>query len=200
MNKTRSEMKDRLVFLRGFLKHPRQVGSVIPSSRFLERRIAQLAAVSTAATVVELGPGTGGTTRALLRAMRPDAKLLAIEINTEFHPFLKRIDDTRLTVHAGGAEQLREALARYGLPAPDAVISGIPFSTMSPKLARHIMESLSEALAPGGRFVAYQVRDRVGHLGRPYFGPARVEVELLNIPPVRVFQWQKNGTPVISRG
>ena len=54
------------------------------------------------------------------------------------------------------------------------------------------------ALAPGGRFVAYQVRDEVDRLGRSYFGPARVEVELLNIPPVRVFQWQKNGVAARS--
>ena len=60
-------------------------------------------------------------------------------------------------------------------------------------VACRILDSVSEVLAPGGRFVAYQVRDEVYRLGRAYLGPARVEVELLNIPPLRVFQWQKNG-------
>ena len=68
---------DRLEFLRGFLTKPKEVGSIIPSSRFLERRIIRCADVSHAKVVVELGPGTGGTTRALLRAMAPDARLVA---------------------------------------------------------------------------------------------------------------------------
>ena len=60
----------RVLFLQDFLKRPREVGSIIPSSRFLERRIVRCAELRNASTVVELGPGTGGTTRAVLRAMR----------------------------------------------------------------------------------------------------------------------------------
>ena len=52
----------------------------------------------------------------------------------------------------------------------------------------------SAVLAPSGRFVAYQVRDSVRRLTRPFLGPGRVEMELLNIPPLRVFHWQKDGT------
>ena len=54
---------DRVVFLQQFLKNPRQVGSVIPSSRYLERRVVALAEIATARTIVELGTGTGGMTR-----------------------------------------------------------------------------------------------------------------------------------------
>ena len=195
-NNARPGFHGQLAFLRGFLKHPRQVGSVIPSSRFLERRLVDLGAVRSASTIVELGPGTGGTTRAILRAMQPEAKLLCVEINPEFHAFLSHIEDPRLLLELGSAEHLRETVSLHRLPAPEAVISGIPFSTISRPLARRILDAISEILAPGGRFVAYQVRDRVDRLCRPYFGPARVELELLNIPPVRVFQWQKNGKPL----
>ena len=183
----------RLVFLRGFLQHPREVASIVPSSRFVEQRIVKLAAVASATTIVELGPGTGGTTRAILRAMPQEARLLSVEINPAFHALLRRIEDPRFMLHLGSAEALREALSRYGLPAPNAIISGIPFSTMSRVLACGILDTVAEVLAPGGRFVAYQVRDQVDRLCRAYLGPARVEVELLNIPPLRVFQWQKNG-------
>jgi phosphatidylethanolamine/phosphatidyl-N-methylethanolamine N-methyltransferase len=47
------------------------------------------------------------------------------------------------------------------------------------------------ALRPGGRFVAYQVSDRVAAYARPVFGKARVEFELCNVPPMRVFSWRK---------
>ena len=189
----RPTLNGHLLFLRGFLKHPREVASVVPSSRFVEQRIVKLAGVGSATSIVELGPGTGGTTRAILRAMPKDARLLSFEINPVFYGLLGRIQDPRFTVHLGSAEELRETLARYSMPAPQAIISGIPFSTMSRAMAHRVLEGITDMLPTGGRFVAYQVRDHVHRLCRPYLGPARVEVELLNIPPLRVFMWEKNG-------
>ena len=66
-----SKVNGRLVFFQEFLKHPLQIGSVIPSSRFLERRIVAAAGAASAEVIIELGPGTGGVTRAILRAMSP---------------------------------------------------------------------------------------------------------------------------------
>ena len=187
----RPRFNGRLVFFRGFLQHPREVGSVVPSSRFLERRIVKLAGVKSATTVVELGPGVGGTTRAILRALAPDARLLSLEINPVFHALLRKIEDPRFVVHLGSAEDLRATLASYGLSAPQAIISGIPFSTMSRAVANRVLDAVADVLPPGGRFVAYQLRDHVHRLCRPYLGPARIEVELLNVPPMRVFVWEK---------
>lgn len=188
-----SSLDDQLAFLRAFLRSPRQVASIVPSSPFLERRLIALGAVAGAATIVELGPGTGGTTRAILRAMPRHARLLCIEIDQQLHKRLRRIDDLRLIAHLGSAEQLRETLSRYGLPAPDVVISGIPFSTMAPAAARRILDAISDVLAHGGHFVSYQVRDRVPQLCGPGLELTRVELELLNIPPLRVSRWRKNG-------
>jgi len=192
LDKLRLQPDDRLAFLQGFLKKPQEVGSVIPSSRFLERKIVQLAGASTARVVVELGPGTGGTTRALLRAMPADAHLLAIEINPHFARILREHDDPRLIVHEGSAEDIAALRERYGLAPPDAVVSGIPFSTMEPALGRRIANAIFDALPSGGRFVAYQVRGRVHDVARPYFGRARVQVELRNIPPMRIYRWTKD--------
>ena len=186
------EMTDRVVFMRQFLKHPHQVASIIPSSRFLERRIVELAEVGSVNTVVELGAGTGGTTRAILGAIPPGATLLSIEINPQFCELLGRIPDARLIVQRGSARELRESLSRRSLPAPEVVISGIPFSTMGRIAGSRILKAISSVLAPGGRFVAYQVSTRVADLARPFLGPARVEVALLNVPPMRVYRWEKH--------
>jgi phospholipid N-methyltransferase len=150
------------------------------------------AGIEDAKVVVELGPGTGGTTRALLRAMRPDAKLVAIEINPGFAALLERWDDPRLLVHAGDAGDIRATLEAHGLPAADAVLSGIPFSTMSREVGLEILHNIHGALRPGGAFVAYQVRDRVYTLGREVFGPAKVQKELRNFPPMRVYRWVRS--------
>ena len=178
-------------FFQAFLKSPRVVASLVPSSGFLERRIVKAAHVDTADVVVELGLGTGGTTRALLAAMGPDAHLLGIESTADFLPRLERIGDPRLDLIPGCASTITRELERRGLPAADAVISGIPFSTMPESLARRIVEAVHAALAPGGRFVAYQFTDRVADYARPVFGAPLIEHELCNVPPVRVFTWQR---------
>jgi len=187
----RPQPDNRMAFLQGFLQRPREVGSIIPSSRFLERRIIRCAEVRNAKVIVELGPGTGGTTRALLRAMDPAARLLAIEVNERFVDLLRAMRDPRLSVHHGSAADITEALEHHRLGRPDLVLSGIPFSTMSREIGMQILRSVHDALEPGGRFVAYQVRDRVEALGREVFGRARVQTELLNVPPMRVYRWDK---------
>jgi len=191
LDKLRPQPDDRFAFFTGFLKRPREVGSIIPSSRFLERRVTRTAGLGTAKLVVELGPGTGGTTRSFLRAMQPDAKLLAIEINPHFVGVLRRSPDPRLIVHHGSATDLRPILDKHELPAPDAILSGIPFSTMPRALGREILRAVHDVLEPGGCFVAYQVRDVVEGLGNEVFGHASKQTELLNVPPMRVYRWEK---------
>ena len=193
LQRLKSVRQDRPVdFFRGFLERPKQVGSVIPSSRFLERRVVRAADLAHARVVVELGPGTGGSTRALLKALPKEATLIAIEINPDFVRVLERdMPDPRLIVHEGSAADVREALAKHGLEAADVVISGIPFSTMPPALGAAIIDEVHASLVPGGRFVAYQVRDKVHELGRRVFGRARVQTELRNMPPMRIYRWER---------
>ncbi len=187
-----STMNGRFALFQEFLKHPLQIGSIVPSSRFLEQRILEAAAVASARTVIELGSGTGSTTRAILRAMPADARLLSIEINPHLHALVECIDDDRLIAHLGSAFELKKIISIYGLDAPDAVISGIPFSTMGENEGSQVIEAISSLLAPNGRFVAYQVSKRVVSLCQPFLGPEREVVELLNVPPMRVYLWKKN--------
>lgn len=192
-------LRDSLAFLQGFLRNPAQVGSVIPSSRRLERRLVRNAAIAQARTVVELGPGTGGTTAAFLQAMQPAARLLAIELDPEFHRHLSQsVHDPRLLLELGSAERIEEILAARRLPAPDVIVSGIPFSTMPAAVSDRIAAAIARALRPGGRFVAYQVRAHVSGYATPYLGRADKHWEWINIPPVRVFTWTKDQDPASS--
>src|SRR6056297_2232551 len=188
----RTRSNKSIDFFRGFLKDPRQVGSVIPSSRFMERKIIEFSELADARVVVELGPGTGGTTRALLRAMRPDARLLAIDLDSRFTAIVAAIDDPRLIAHTGSAAELGAVFKQHGLVAADVVISGIPFSTMPTEIGSAILQSVFDSLADGGRFVAYQFRAEVARLAAPVFGDSRRAAPVpLNIPPMRIWQWTK---------
>jgi phosphatidylethanolamine/phosphatidyl-N-methylethanolamine N-methyltransferase len=185
-------LADRIAFLRGFVRDPAGVGSVVPSSHRLEQRLVRNARIADARTVVELGPGTGGTTRAFLRAMGPQARLLAIELDPVFHARLASgIRDPRLTVECASAEAIAQLLAARRLPAPDAIVSGIPFSTMPVDVGERIAEAIAATLAPGGRFVAYQVRPRVADVVTPHLGAPSRQWEVWNIPPMRVFTWER---------
>jgi phospholipid N-methyltransferase len=188
----RRPLGDRSAFLLEFLRHPWQVASVIPSSKALMRRLVRRAEVAQAATIVELGPGTGGTTRAILGAMRADARLLALELSPAFCERLAHtVRDARLLVQRGSAEHIEAFVAAHRLPPPDLVISGIPFSTMPPATADRIGAAIARVLAPGGRFVAYQARAQVVHTVSPYLGAPAGEWELLNLPPMRLFTWRR---------
>ena len=187
----RPQQDDRLAFLKGFLRQPKGVGSVIPSSRFLERKMVRMAGVAQAESVIELGPGTGGTTRAILAAMPETATLLAIELDPAFADHVRNIDDRRLIVHQGSAEHLAELIAAHRLRAPNAILSGIPFSTMPEDVGTRIIEAIRDVLAPGGCFVAYQFRGAVAERARPILGEPDVSPEFFNIPPMRVYRWCK---------
>ena len=130
-------------------------------------------------------------TQAMLAAMRPDARLLSIEINPELHAEVSRIEDARLIPHLGSAADIRTIADSHGLGAPNAVVSGIPFSTMSRTLGAQILAEVAALLADTGCFVAYQFHPRVADLARPILGTPKVGTELLNIPPMRVFRWPK---------
>jgi phosphatidylethanolamine/phosphatidyl-N-methylethanolamine N-methyltransferase len=185
---------DAWTFLRGFVRDPKGVAAVIPSSRWLERHVVRNARAEAARCAVELGPGTGGMTRRMLSTIGPQARMLAIELEPAFHAHLRgTIEDRRLSVELGSAERLEEFLAARRLPAPDVVISGIPFSTMPAEVGDRIAAAIGRALAPGGRFVAYQWTPVVAVRTIPYLGEPRREWELWNVPPMRVFTWVKAG-------
>jgi phosphatidylethanolamine/phosphatidyl-N-methylethanolamine N-methyltransferase len=103
------------------------------------------------------------------------------------------IADPRFKLELGSAEQLEHYLQARRMPAPDAIVSGIPFSTMPPEVSARIAASLTRVLRPGGRFVAYQVRAHVADFVSPHLGLPQQSWEFVNVPPVRVFTWVKGG-------
>lgn len=178
-------------FFQAFLKAPRVVASVIPSSPVAVRRAVRAMDPASAGVVVELGGGTGCITRSLLESMPGASRLIVIERTAEFIPALRAIPDERLEVVHGCASAIGAEVERLGYASADAVISGIPFSTLPEGLAAEIAAEVHAVLAPGGRFVAYQFNDRVASYMRPLLGTPEVELVLRNVPPLRVFTWRK---------
>lgn len=188
-----NSLRNAAVFLGEFVRNPRQLGSIIPSSGFLKKRIVAAAELKSASVIVELGPGNCGTTRSILKAMPDTARLLSIELNEGLYPLSSDIKDSRYIAHHGDASELTDILQSYQLDRPDVVISGIPFSCMTEQVGRSILQCIHEELTSGGRFVAYQVSARVDELNTYYVDEHRtVSWEWLNMPPLRVWRWRKS--------
>src|SRR5438132_13283279 len=90
------------------------LGSIVPSSRFLIRQLLQPINWARARVIVEYGPGVGGITAELLRHMRPDATLIAIEMNPDFVKYLRgALADRRLRGVEWSAGAVEEIMQRY---------------------------------------------------------------------------------------
>ncbi|MFL6736442.1 MAG: class I SAM-dependent methyltransferase [Sphingomonas sp.] len=182
-------------FLRGFLKNPVMVGSIIPSSRVLIEKM--LAPVDWANTrlFVEYGPGVGTFTRPVLEKLGVDAKLVTIDTNPDFTGYLKEsIDDPRLIAISGSAADVEKILADHELGSADYVLSGLPFSTLPPGVGDAIAEATSNVLRPGGAFLVYQFSPKVGDFIRPHFASIKRGFEWINVPPATLF-WAYKGEP-----
>jgi phospholipid N-methyltransferase len=177
-----------LLFARNFFRHPRMLGSIVPSSRFLIKHLLEPIDWAQARVIVEYGPGVGSITAEILRRMRPDASLIAIETNPEFVGFLRSSsEDERLHVVEGSAESVVEILRQHGHDKASYVISGIPFSTISAPLRERILRKTHSVLEPHGLFLVYQFSTRVLQDLRRIFGSVRHQFEPLNVLPAHLF-------------
>jgi phospholipid N-methyltransferase len=177
-----------LLFARNFFRHPRMLGSIVPSSRFLIRELLNPVDWTRARVIVEYGPGVGVITAEVLRRMRADALLIAIEMNPDFVSYLRgALTDQRLRVVEGSAESVDEILRRFGQHQADYIISGIPFSTIPAPLRERILRTTRAVLAPGGAFLVYQFSTRVLEDLRRIFGYVGRKFEPLNVLPAHLF-------------
>jgi phospholipid N-methyltransferase len=189
-----SRREETLLFARNFLQHPKMLGSIIPSSRFLIGRLLAKVDWSRAQTIVEYGPGVGTITSHILARMRPNSRLVVFEMNEDFVRYLERtFPDPRLHVVCGSAELVQEELDRLKLDGADYIISGIPFTTMPVELREKIMRESREALNPGGAVLVYQFTRAVLPYLQTHFSQIRQDFEPRNILPARLFYCTQEG-------
>jgi phospholipid N-methyltransferase len=184
----RSRRGSFFLFARNFFRHPRMLGSIVPSSRFLINQLLKPVDWGRANVIVEYGPGVGGITAEVLKRMRRDATLLAIETNPEFAGFLRSsIDDDRLHVVEASAESVIDILRQYGFARANYIISGIPFSTMPASQRDRILRRTQAVLEPHGAFLVYQFSTRVLRDLKNIFPNVRRKFALLNVLPAHLF-------------
>jgi phospholipid N-methyltransferase len=175
-------------FLRGFLKHPVMVGSVIPSSKVLIDRMLAPVDWRSCKLFVEYGPGVGTFTQHVLQRLPADATLLTIDTNPDFTDYLTRkFADSRLTAVTGSAADVREIMAECGFESADYILSGLPFSTLPAGVGPAIAAETAAAIRPGGAFLVYQFSPKVRDFIAPHFERIDRGFEWVNVPPATLF-------------
>lgn len=186
-------------FLKEAFRDPRNTGAIAPSSKGLAALIAEEADLAVARTVVELGPGTGAFTGAILARVDNASAYVGIERNAAF---VKRLR-TRYpgaVFHEGDAEDIGAILAVNGHDSCDRVVSGIPWSNLPARKRASMLGEVAASLAPGGIFLTFAYyplnhlpggRAFRAMLGRHFAEVRRSEVVLGNLPPAFIYVCRK---------
>jgi phosphatidylethanolamine/phosphatidyl-N-methylethanolamine N-methyltransferase len=182
-------LNDEVRFIGSWIKKPLAVGAVTPSSKLLARTMAQYVDPDADGPVIELGPGTGPITEALVEQGVDPARLVLVEFNPKFCELLRRRFPAA-TVVQGDAYRLRDSLAELARHEASAVVSGLPLMTKPLKTRLRLLREAFALLQPRAPFVqfTYAVVPPIPHL-------AGVKVEAseriwLNLPPARVWVYR----------
>jgi phosphatidylethanolamine/phosphatidyl-N-methylethanolamine N-methyltransferase len=185
-------LDDEVRFLRSWIEKPLHMGAVMPSGRVLARTMAQYVDVDSDAPVVELGPGTGAITNALIERGVDQTRLVLVEYNPGFCALL-RDRYPQAKVVQGDAYRLRDSL-RQVLAAPAAaVVSGLPLVTKPMQTRLRLIRDAFLALAPGAPFVqfTYSVAPPIPK-SLPGVSTEASERVWMNLPPARVWVYRKS--------
>jgi len=182
-------LNDEVRFIGSWIKKPLDVGAVTPSSKLLARTMAQYVDPDGDGPVIELGPGTGPITEALVEQGVDPARLVLIEFNPKFCDLLRRRFPAA-TVVQGDAYRLRDSLGEVGHHEAAAVVSGLPLMTKPVRTRMRLLREAFAFLQPQAPFVqfTYAVVPPIPRL-------AGIQVEAseriwLNLPPARVWVYR----------
>lgn len=196
------KFKDTILFLKEVLRTPRQIGALFPSSTSLADAMAGCLPMNPGAYVVELGPGTGTVTQALLNSGLAPNRLVAIEKSEKLSQHL-RARFPGICVLTGDAFAL-DNITRDQLPEAgplDAVISSLPLRNFSADTVNNFCRTISSVLRPGGVMVQYSYYIHHARIhGLEAMQRERSSIVWRNLPPARVYLYRNQPCeqPLIS--
>lgn len=192
-------LREHALLFSRFLRSPRTVGALTASSRALAEAMVHGLDLARPGHIIELGPGTGAFTGAIVERLGPETRFLAIDIDPAF---VKQISKRWPAVRCvcASAERLESLADEHSVTPVDHIVSGLPFVSLPPQMTRHITDGVVSVLRPGGTFTTFQylhgyalppaVAFRRGLSARIGTGPA-TRVVMRNVPPAIVLTWQK---------
>jgi len=183
-------LDDEMRFIRSWIDKPLSTGAVMPSSKALARKMASYVDPKSTGPVIELGPGTGPVTEALVKRGIDPARLVLVEFNPDFCRLL-RTRYPAATVVQGDAYRLRRLLGTIMREPAAAVVSGLPLVTKPLRTRLRLISDAMALLAPGAPFIQFTYA-MVPPIPKVLSG-IRAEPSdtiWLNLPPARVWVYR----------
>jgi phosphatidylethanolamine/phosphatidyl-N-methylethanolamine N-methyltransferase len=185
-----TDVKETELFFRQWLRSPKSMGSIIPSSMALARAVTGAVVWEPGQTVVELGAGTGAISEGLLEKGIPPDALMMIELDESLYDYLRNRYPGVRVVH-GDATKLADIVAEQAIDHVSTVVSGLPMVNMPFDFQKAIVEQSFKSMKPDGALLQYSYSPI-----RPI--PAKklgVKAELVkfvirNVPPATVWRFR----------
>ena len=184
-------LDDEVRFIRSWIERPLSIGAVTPSGKILARTMARYVDPDSDGPVVELGPGTGPVTEALVQAGVAPQRLVLVEFNPTFCRLLRsRYPDATLV--QGDAYSLRRLLETLLLQPAAAVVSGLPLVTKPIKMRLRLIRDAFDLMLPGAPFVQFTYSVAAPLPKRLVgFSVEASERIWMNLPPARVWVYRR---------
>ena len=190
VEKKKLPLDDEMQFIRSWIEKPLSTGAVMPSSKALARTMVRYVDPQSSGPVIELGPGTGPVTEALVRHGVDPKRLVLVEFNPDFCRLL-RTRYPEATVVQGDAYRLRRLLGALVREPAAAVVSGLPLVTKPLRTRLRLISDAMSLLAPGAPFVQFTYA-MVPPIPKALSGIKAEASELIwmNLPPARVWVYR----------
>lgn len=188
-----SKLKHIFSFLKAWLKNPRSIGAVTPSSQYLAKNIITQIDRCNDGMILELGPGTGVFTRAMIQSGIPAKKIITIEREARFAKALKaQLPD--ITVIEGDATELSKLLASNNMKV-GTIISSLPLLSINKKIRNAILDQILTVASNHCQFIQFTYKLKIDTLNYPKtYSLKNTFITWRNLPPARVlvFDIEKN--------
>ncbi|WP_245850733.1 class I SAM-dependent methyltransferase [Paenibacillus herberti] len=182
-------MNQPLLFFKKYMHDPKYMGSVVPSSRFLAKRMISAAHLEQIQTVVELGSGTGALTREIVKRVGPQVQVMLFEKDEQMRGILQR--EFPKWMCKEDALQLNDYLKTDGISGVDCIFSCLPFYNFTSDMRLEMIRQCVDALKPGGQLIAFQYSLQMKGMLTEHFEVENISLELLNFPPAFVYVCRK---------
>ncbi|GJM11893.1 MAG: phospholipid N-methyltransferase [Pseudohongiella sp.] len=180
----RFKFSDSLNLIKSF----RTSGTITPSSKVLIKTLLAPVDFESTRCIIELGPGTGCVTRAILERMHPDCILICFEVNSDFIGQLEALQDPRMRVVNACASSIRSVLDDLNIKEVDHIVSSLPLALIDDDVVASILESVRTNLSEGGRFLQYQYSLNNYAELKPIFKDVKLDFTFRNMPPAFVYE------------
>ncbi|SFL81486.1 Phospholipid N-methyltransferase [Paenibacillus sp. 1_12] len=196
MNANETTTLQKMLFFYKFIRTPKAIGSVTPSSRHLANKMVAAVQWNDITSVAELGAGTGVITQAIHRSLKQETKVMLFERDSHLRKQLEQ-QHPGFTTHSD-AKSIHSVVRQQGLSHVDCIISGLPFANFPQQVRNDLMEQIVKSLKPNGLFIAFQYTLQMKKQLSQHFEIEAIQFVMLNVPPAFVYVCRKKQSSVIN--